>query len=402
MLAPYLPWPLYGGGAIRIFNIIKELAQRGHRIVLVAGQQGTSLSSDNTLKQLCEQVHSDALPTKSRLSAAIRSVFSSQPYPALKFQTSELREKVHDLLRNEHFDLIWVNFLIMADMLPEKFVEDVPIVMDQHEADELLWQSYIRNGDLPQRIFSRLNLKKVQNLHKKVLKHMDAILCVSEAETNFTKSIVPVNTKVWTVPNGMDTNFFRPASAHKQDPIVLTIGGMSILRNIDATVWFTRSMFPKIKQTIPDAQLWIVGSSPGKEILALQTIPGVVVTGAVEDVRPYYEKARVCVASFRFGEGTRLKILEAMAMRVPIVTTNAGCQGIEVVNEQHVLIANTEADFCDRVIELLQNPQRAQTIAVAARALVEQKYEWKEIVDALELKLQQIVQKAIPKERMKC
>jgi len=402
MIASYLPWPLYGGGGIRMFNIIKELARRGHRIVLVAGQQGTSLSSDNTLKQLCEQVHSYALPTKSRLSSTIRSVFSSRPYPALKFQTPELREKVHDLLRNEYFDLIWVNFLIMADMLPERLVGNVPTVMDQIEADELLWQRYVRNGDLLQRMFSCLNLKKVQSLQKKVLKHMDAILCVSEAEANFTKSVAPVNTKVWTVPNGVDTNFFCPASAQKQDPIILTIGGMSVFRNVDATVWFTQGMFPKIKQTIPDAQFWIVGSSPDKEVLALQTIPGVVVTGEVEDVRPYYEKARVCVASFRFGEGTRLKILEAMAMGVPIVTTNAGCQGIEVVNGQHVLIANTEADFCDRVIELLHNPQRAQTIAVAARALVEQKYEWKEIVGALEPKLQQIVQKAILKERTKC
>jgi len=120
---------------------------------------------------------------------------------------------------------------------------------------------------------------------------------------------------------------------------------------------------------------------------------GVHVTGTVEDVRPYYAKAKVVVAPYRFGAGTRLKILEAIAMGVPIVATDAGCQGIEVVDGQHILIANTEADFSDRVIELLRNPQRAQMLAEAAHALVEQKYDWKVIVGALEPKLQELVRR---------
>ena len=134
-----------------------------------------------------------------------------------------------------------------------------------------------------------------------------------------------------------------------------------------------------------------MGSNPSKEVLKLQGVGGVVVTGTVEDVRPYFEKARVCVAPFRFGEGTKLKVLEAMAMGVPIVTTDIGCQGIEVVDGQHVLIANNETDFSSRVIELLHNPQRAQALAAAGWALVEQKYDWKKIIDVLEPKLQELV-----------
>lgn len=392
ILSPYLPWPLYGGTSVRIFNIIKQLSQRGHRIVLVAGKKKGSGPSNDILQQFCQKLYLYELPLQGRLFSIIRSLFSRQPYPALQFQNKKLYEMVYNLLKNKPFDLIWINFLFMADILLKIPIGDIPVILDQHEADETVWQRYIQKGNFAQKIFSYLNLKKIQFLQKRVFRYINALLCVSEIEAEFMKSRVPSGTKVWVVPNGVDTDFFQPNNIFdKPEPVILITGSMCIGRNIDAAVGFAKKIFPKIKKAISEARFWIVGYRPNKEVLALKTIPGIVVTGTVKEIRPYYQKAKVYVAPFRFGEGTRLKVLEAMAMGIPIVSTEMGCQGIEVVDGKHLLIADNENDFANRVVELLVNPERGEKLALAARKLTEEKYQWKKIVDGLEPKLQKLV-----------
>jgi len=393
MISPYIPWPLYGGASVRMFNIIKELSQRGHKIVLAAGKDINSNSSADILNQLCEEVCLYELPKQGRLLSLARSIFSGKPYPALQFQNKQLYETVSGLIKNDHFDLIWINFLFMADILFKIPASNVPIILDQFEADELVWKRYIKKGSLVQKIFSYLNLKKIQFLQKIIFKLIDALICVSAEEANFMESRMPIGNKVWVVPNGVDMGFFKANNIVKEKQVILMAGSMCINRNIDAAVWFAKDIFPKIKKIITDAEFWIVGYEPDKRVIALKSIPGVKVTGTVEEIKPYYEKAKVYVAPFRFGEGTRLKILEAMAMGVPIVSTEGGCQGIGVVNGQHVLIADNEDDFSGKVIELLQNAQLSRAIADTGRAFVERGYNWKAIVGAIDVKLQHISRK---------
>jgi len=393
MISPYLPWPLYGGGPVRIFNILKELSHRGHRIALLAGQGDKLLEPDNILNSFCEEIYLYNLPVQSSFSFFLRSFFSPQPYPALRFLSNSLRKNFSHLLNNRTFDLIWVNFLIMLDTLSLPAIKNIPLVLDQIESDELLWQEYIRNGNFFQKVFAYLNLKKVKRIEKKLFKYVDVILCVSEIENNFTKSRAPQGTEVWTVPNGVDTKFFNPTRlfSKKETNSILLCSSFGVQRNIDAAIWFTKKIFPKIQEQIPDAEFWIIGSYPTSEIRQLNLISGVHVTGTVNEIRDYYLKGKVFVAPYRFGAGTKLKVLEAMAMGLPIVATEVGCQGIDVINGQHLLIANTETEFSERVIELLGNPQLAQKLAAAGRALVEQKYNWKKIVGDLKPKLQKLI-----------
>lgn len=395
MLSPYLPWPLYGGSSIRMFHILRELSRRGHQIVLLAGREGASLPPGNILDSLCEEVCTYELPSWGRLGFALRSICSPRPYPALKFQTGSLRESLHRLLQARNLDLIWVNLLIMVDALSPDVVKGIPVVLDEHESQELMWRDYLQEGSYWQRLFALINLAKLKRLEGQILPMLRAVLCVSKIEETLMQRRAPRGVEVWTVPNGVDVEFLCPTPVRqKETNNILLCGSMCVRRNSDAATWFVKAIFPKIRRAIPDVELWIVGSSPRQEVWSLRATVGVHVTGSVEDVRPYYNKAKVAVAPYRFGAGTRLKILEAMAMGVPIVATDAGCQGIDVVDGQHILIANTEIDFSERVIELLRNPQRGQTLAEAARALVEQKYDWKAIVNALEPKLQQLVRKA--------
>ena len=390
MISPSILWPLYGGASVRMFNIIKELSQKGHQIVLITGVRGRhSDLSNNTLRQFCEKLYTYELPpVKNRLFFLLRSFLSAAPYPSLRFQNRQLRQITSDLIKNEKFDLIWVNFLFMADVLLEIPVKNIPVILDQHEADELIWNGYIQRGNVFQKIFSYLNLKKIKLLQKKVFNRIDAVLCVSGAEAEFMKSRVPAGVKIFVAPNGVDADFFCPsADINKQGNIILMTGAMCIIRNIDAAVWFAKNIFPKIKKSVPEAEFWIVGFEPHKKVLKLQEIPGVKVTGAVENIKPYYERAKVYVAPFRFGEGTRLKVLEAMAMRMPIVTTKFGCQGIDIANGRQVLIADNEKEFANKVVDLLGDSNLAQGLADAGRKFVEQKYNWKNIISDIEISI---------------
>jgi len=175
--------------------------------------------------------------------------------------------------------------------------------------------------------------------------------------------------------------------------VILLCSGLAVYRNRAAALWFARRIFPKVRRQVPDAEFWIVGSHPNREIWRLADIPGVHVTGAVEDVRPYYAMAKVAVAPYRYGEGTKIKVVEAMACGTPVVSTSIGCQGLEVQDSENILIADTETDFRQRVVELLRDCGRARRLGAEARKLVEEKYTWKRLIDSLEPKLVALVER---------
>ena len=143
------------------------------------------------------------------------------------------------------------------------------------------------------------------------------------AETQYARESVPEHVGLWTVPNGIDAEYYDAMLARQRvaSNTIILCGSLSVFRNRLAASWFARAVFPLVRKETPNAEFWIVGSDPSREILDLEKIPGVYVTGTVEDARPYYARSAVAVAPYRFGEGTKLKVLEAMASRTPLVST---------------------------------------------------------------------------------
>lgn len=392
MVSPYFPWPLHGGGSVRIFNILRELSQRKHQVTLLAGKEDEKLEPDNILNQICEKVHLYNVPSGNRLIFMFQSIFSDQPYPFSRFQTDSLKKNLNNLLKNQKFDLIWINPLISTAIIPSNLIKNTPIVVDQHECEDWVYQAYLREGNLGERLLAFINLMKIKNFKQKIFSQSDAILCVSKEEADFTQRQAKEKVKVLVVPNGVDEDFFRPPSLFLAEKnIIILCSNMSIRRNIDAAVWFARNIFPKIRAEIPDAEFWIVGKNPAAKVWKLNSIPGVKVTGTVQDIKEYYLKGKVFVSPYRFGAGTKLKVLEAMASGIPIVSTTVGCLGIGLVDGKHLLIADSEADFSNRVIKLLENPELAQRLAEAALSLAKEKYQWKKIVENLEPELLELL-----------
>jgi glycosyltransferase involved in cell wall biosynthesis len=182
----------------------------------------------------------------------------------------------------------------------------------------------------------------------------------------------------------VDVDLYRPSGQPPEPPpskpVVLYTGSMDYPPNADAVTWFARAIWPAIQGQHPAARFLIVGRNPGSEVQALTTIPGISVTGTVPDVRPYFEQAKVYVVPLRSGSGTRLKILEAMAMGLPIVSTTLGFEGLDVRPGRDLLVADEPASFASAVVGLLADREARARLGIEARQTAEQRYSWDAVV----------------------
>ncbi len=385
IISPLVPWPLYSGGSVRIFNLLKQMSLRGHEVFLLVGENSSSLTIDSELAGFCEKIYTYKIPIFNSFFFHLRSVFSFKIYPAVKFQSKYFKEILYSILSEKKPDIIWVNFSFMVDMLPDGLHKKIPVILDQHESERLVYYGYLKKGNLLQKVFSLINIIKLNAFERKVFSNINIVLCVSEGEAAVIGKHIKKEVKILVVPNGVDEAFFNNLdSKTSKENIIIFCANMAIRRNIEAAVWFAKRIFPKIKRQIPDAKFWIVGSWPSLEVLRLNEIPGVKVVGMVKDIKKYYTKGKVFVAPYHFGAGTKLKVFEAMASGVPVVSTDIGAQGIEVTNNKNIVIANNENDFCNSVVELLSNLQRAKEVGDAGQSLVKEKYTWNKIVSRLE------------------
>jgi glycosyltransferase involved in cell wall biosynthesis len=208
-------------------------------------------------------------------------------------------------------------------------------------------------------------------------------LCVtmSEADRRLLSS-VNSNLKIEVSPNGVDTNQYRQLSDEGHGSEMLFIGNMGYQPNADAAVYFCGEVLPLIRREIADPKLWIVGINPGESVKQL-TGNGVFVTGAVPDVVPYYQRSKVCVVPLRAGSGTRLKILEAMALGRAVVSTSKGCEGLDVIDGEHILIADNPDLFAKQVTKLLTDRDLRARLATKAREFVVASYDWDTIAQRL-------------------
>jgi glycosyltransferase involved in cell wall biosynthesis len=376
-----------------MFHVIKHLSHR-FDVTLLSLTEEPKVPDLGPVTDWCQDVK--VVPGVLRRDQAIlRSVLSLKPYRAVRFWTPQFQAVCDMTLAKTQFEVIWVNFLnMMIHLLPTSRISGVT-VLDQHNADERLWKQYVGRGPILHRLFSRWNLIKVRRLQRQELSKVDIVASVSREEADFMRSRAPARVKIWVVPNGVDTTYFQPdLSGQKKNNILMFCGSMDVTMNVDAVYHFADDIFPLIKQQVRDAEFWIVGRNPGKKVRQLAALEGIRVTGEVADVRPFYRKAKVSVAPFRFGAGTKLKILESMAMGVPVVSTSSGCYGIEV--GEGVKVRDHPGQFADAVAQQLLDQPSSPESMLAIRKLVTDKYDWGTILEPMG---ENLAQEALQKHR---
>ena len=228
----------------------------------------------------------------------------------------------------------------------------------------------------------KLEQKRVQRYEVDIMKAFDCGTVVARFDRDYLlKQDDSLN--LYIVPMGVDLGYFQPKPIAEPAPVLLFTGTMNYFPNADAATYFCNEIFPRIRKRHPKTRFYIVGNQPSEPVKRLEDRDGVIVTGYVPDVRPYFEKASVFVAPLRAGSGIQTKNLEAMAMRVPVVTTAVGAMGLEADIGKELLVADTPADFAEQVIHLLDNDSLRKTIAQTARTRVETHYSWEAIGDRL-------------------
>lgn len=386
-VAPYPPWPLHGGTPIRMYNLLRELARAGHRITLLAGTRG-DLPPDHPLEDVCVGIRTFKTgPSGPLWKTALGSLGSPDPYPFHRYLNAGYDEALDQVLEAGTFDLAFVNFLFLAGPVLDRVPPRTKVVVDQHEAQELVWREYLRDGAVHERLFASINLAKVRLKQRALLEQIDALVAVSQMERDLAVKRHP-GLQAWYAPNGVALDGRSAPTLEGSVPDrIMICGNFGINRNAEAAIWFTEEVFPQVRQARPSAEFWIVGTSPGPRVRDLERVDGVHVTGKVPDVAPYYRQARMVVAPFHHGAGTKLKVLEAMGAGRPVVSTPNGVRGLDVDHGSEVLVAGDPNTFASEVVEVLDDRNVAGSLAATAYELVADRYSWAGIADGLEASL---------------
>lgn len=389
-LAHLLPWPLEGGGQIKSYHTLRALSEHYDVALLSLIRSESEREHIHHLEPLCTGGVKCFNLRRSRWTDPVNSLRS------LLYRSSFIatRDRIWDLsytMRNfsggcrnkPHVpDVIHIDHLQMASYIGDGFRKS-KIVLDQHNVEHRIMQRIAESpGTNPLlRWYAGIEWRKLRNFEIAAMRHADMTLTVSDADRDTFLSLAPdLVGKVETVPIGVDIDYFTVAERAPNANTILSIGTMSWLPNVDAITWFADEILPFVRQKKPDVRVCIVGANPAKEVVALgKQDSGVIVTGTVLDVRPYAKECGVFIVPLRSGSGVRVKILNALSMGLPVVSTTIGAEGIAVTHGENILIADTPQDFADAVCRILNDREFADRLGTNGRALVEEKYTWEAV-----------------------
>lgn len=381
------PFPPNDGGRIRTYHILREMARR-HEVTLAtfAADEETDRERLAALEALCRAVVAFPKPRAPRRTLPRKAFdfFRRRPACLSQYRSPALETALRRWAAERAFDIVHVDQILLAQYA--EALRPLPAVLTHHNIEAEAQRRQIaldRHLSLWRRMLARLECRRWRGYELDASRRFGALACVSAREAAYFRRHVPEVPAV-VVPNGVDTQAFRPVQRDSNEPILLYSGRMDYPPNVDAVRWCCEEVLPLVQRAIPAARLLIVGRDPTPEVRALAGRPGVEVTGTVPDVRPYYARAALYIVPLRFGAGTRLKILEAMAMGMPIVSTPLGSEGLDLRPGEDLVEADSAPAFARAVVELLSDGERRAQLSAQARRTVEARFDWRRIAAAQE------------------
>lgn len=388
-----IPYPPNKGDKIRSFHFLEHLSKHWNIHLGAFVDDPDDWRYAEELSKYCADVQLVELsPFKAKLGA-VSALISGQALSIPYYYSAELAHWVEQRQREFDFDAVLVFSGAMAQYVMNDSWKRLPRVIDFVDVDSDKWQQYAESKRGVMRLVYQREANKLLEFERKVAAEFDASVFVSEHERAMFAALAPESAnKILAVNNGIDLerydlslSFHNPYAEDAE--VVVFTGAMDYWANVDAVVWFAKEIWPQVHKSRPKAQFYIVGSKPTENVKSLVQIPGVVVTGSVDDVRPYLAHALVAVAPMRIARGVQNKVLEAMAMAVPVVTTPAGYEGIEAVQGQELLVTESAEDFAREVLEMFSGMRR-ETVRMAGRKRIEENYAWEHTLQRMDAALE--------------
>jgi glycosyltransferase involved in cell wall biosynthesis len=392
-----LPYPPIWGFGTRVYQFLRILARR-HDVSLLTYEEPGEDSKVAALRQVGASVHTVPRPVETashKRLAQLSSILSRGSYQRRNLHSRAMQQALDSLASGDAFDVIQIESSQLAGFA---FDSRARLVLDEHNIEyELLYRMYQTERSSMRRLYNWVEFTKFQREETLSWSQVSGCLSTSAREEQIMRGIVP-DTPILVAPNAVDVEYFSPTSDRMDLRAIVMTGLMHYRPNIDGALYFVREIFPRILASRPETVFYIVGAGATDELKQLSG-PNVVVTSTVPDVRPYLERCAVFVVPLRMGGGTRLKVVEGLAMERAVVSTSIGCEGIEVTHGEHLLIADEPRAFADAVLQLLSDRELACRLGRSGRVLVEGHYTWESVVERIEGFYGRLLSQAPPRGR---
>lgn len=388
-LSHNVPFPPKTGVLQRNYNLLREVSRLGEIHLLAVFQQAIlPIRQDldlarKELMKLCASVDIIHLPIDNSRAVfawtAMKSVFTRDPFAANWIKSREMRKRIRRLAEEIRFDVAHFDTISLAVYKDD--VGDVPSILNHHNIESELMRR--RSGietNLAKKNYYRMEARKLLSYENAQCPRFNVNFAVSPEDRDLLHRAMP-DLKVEIVPNGVDTDYFKQTPGREVKNRLIFAGGMNWYPNRDAVTYFAREIWPRLRSADGmQFSVSLVGSSPPPEIVELARHDSrVLIPGFVDDIRPLFDEAEIFICPMRDGGGTRLKILDAMAMGKPMVSTRLGCEGIAVEEGRHALLADDPTTFANEIVRLAGDKGLRQSMAEEARRFVESKFSWKVI-----------------------
>lgn len=383
---PYVPSRI----RTRPYHLIRELVRQGHLITLLTAAASDMEAQDaEELRGWGVRVEVFLVPRARSLGNCLLALPTQEPLQAVYAYHPAMERRLAERARSGEFDLVHIEHLRAARLV--RAVQGIPTVYDSVDCISLLFEQTLqRTPRWKSRLLAALDLARTRRYEAHLLARSDRVVVTSrrdkEALEALARRYLPPSARpapVTVVTNGVDLDYFRPQDGPRDGRMVVFTGKMSYHANVAGALYFAREVLPLIWAQDPEVQFWVVGKDPPEAVRRLARDPRIVVTGTVDDMRPYLARAAVAVCPIPYAVGIQNKVLEAMAMGAPVVCTRAAAEGLEARPGEDLLVADRAAEFAHHVLRVLEDPALAERLAAAGRQYVETRHDWEAIAGQL-------------------
>ncbi len=391
MLTPYVPYPPSSGGQIRTLNLLKYLSRRHHITLVALYKNDDEKKYLPHLRHYCRKIYLCRRPEKPwQLTNIAKALFSLLPFLIVRNYSSEAKNVIDELLRTEHFDVIHAETFYIMPHIPDTHI---PIVLVEQTIEYKVYQHFINSLPFYIRILLSIDILKLKYWERFYWRKASMVAAVSTADEKLIKKLEN-NIQTSIIPNGAGDEMIAGKLEDKnlKKPIIIFQGNFNWLQNVEAAKFLINEIYPGLIKIMPSAKIIISGQN-AKKINSLAKHGIEIVDnqpGDLNTIKTIFQNAALFIAPIFGPGGTRLKILAAMASGIPVISTRTGVEGLDVVDNKHVLIAHNNADFVKKSLYITKHPSFYQTIRTNAYQLVKEKYNWQKIAQKLEMLYQHI------------
>jgi sugar transferase (PEP-CTERM/EpsH1 system associated) len=380
-LAHRLPYPPNKGEKIRSFHHLRHLSA-AHAVHLVSFVENED-DDAGPLREMCRSVELLPLPRAGALLRAAAAVAGSGSLSAAYLASPGMKRAVQRATTSSDFDVAWASSSALALHLTAARVRRR--IVDFVDVDSEKWREFAEHAGVPHAWIYASEAKRLARLEARVAAAADCVLLASDGEAALLRRHLPA-APLRVVPNGVDSDFFRPTERPAADRTtrLVFVGALDYRPNIDAVSFFLRDVLPQLRQRLPGLEFTAVGHRPGAALRRAAEQPGAHIAGSVPDVRPYLADATICVVPLRFGRGVKNKVLEAMAMGLPVVASRVAVDGLAVRDREHLLIADAAVDIAAAIAALASDRERRLSLATNALRYVREWHRWDDVLRGLD------------------